>query len=78
MAGRCLESAIIYKATVTTNQDEKFYIGATEQSFKKRYPKHKDSLAKKKLSGATSLSKYVWEKKDAKIEYTIKYEIVKQ
>ena len=55
--GRCLEKAIIYKATVTTSESSKFYIDATEQSFKKRYPEHKDSFSQRKFSTVTRLSK---------------------
>ena len=78
IAGHCLESAIIYKATVSSSQGNKFYIGATEQTFKKRYPKHKSSFEKKKESNATSLSKYIWTLKDSQIEHTISWEIVKR
>ena len=75
--GRCLEKAIIYKATVTTSESSKFYIGATEQTFKKRFPKHKDSFAKRKFSTATSLSKYIWDIKDKGLDYSLKWEILK-
>ena len=36
MVGNCLQSAIVYKATVSCNNEEKFYIGSTEQTFKKK------------------------------------------
>ena len=59
MSGNCLQSAIIYKATVSSSEAEKFYIGATEQTFKMRYPKHKEAINKKNSKAATSLSTYI-------------------
>ena len=41
LAGNYLKAAIIYRATVSTDEEEKTYIGVTEQTFKKRFPKHK-------------------------------------
>ena len=78
MSGNCLKSAIIYKATVSSQTEVKYYIGATEQTFKKRYPKHKDAIEKKSSQSATSLSSYVWSLKDKGEVPTIKWEIVKQ
>lgn len=77
MDGRCLESSIVYKATVTTSRDTRFYIGATEQSFKKRYATHKESLLKRSAASATSLSKFVWDLKDNSTDYSIKWSILK-
>ena len=79
LSGHCLESAIIYKATVSSSdQEEKFYIGATELTFKKRFNNHKQSLEKRAKSNETSLSKYVWELKDKNINHAVKWEIVKR
>ena len=78
MSGNCLQSAIIYKATVSSSEAEKFYIGATEQTFKKRYPKHKEAINKKNSKAATSLSTYIWSLKDKGEEPTVKWEIVKK
>ena len=78
LSGHCLQPAIIYKATVSSDQGEKFYIGATESTFKKRFANHKQSIEKRGKSSETSLSKYVWELKDKNIEHAIKWEIVKR
>ena len=78
MPGRCLKSAIIYKATVSGEEEEKTYIGGTEQTFKKRFPKHKDSIEKEKYKSATSLSKYVWDLKNRGSNFSIKWDIVKE
>ena len=78
MVGCCLEKSIIYKATVKTTEGDKFYIGATEQTFKKRFPKHKDSFEKKKFASATTLSKYIWEIKEKELAYSIKWDVIKR
>ena len=78
LSGHCLQSSVIYKATVSSENEEKFYIGATEQTFKKRFPKHKDALEKKNAKSATSLSTYVWRLKDKGETPTIKWEILKK
>ena len=77
VAGRCLESAVIYKATVTTDRGARFYIGSTEQQFKRRYYNHRDSLSNRIANSSTSLSKYVWELKDNSVAFSIKWNIIK-
>ncbi len=78
MSGSCLKSVIIYKATVSSEVESKFYIGATEQTFKKRYPKHKDALLKKESKESTSLSTYVLNLRDLNQDLTIKWELIRQ
>ena len=78
LSGSCLESAIIYRAEVSSIQGTKTYIGSTETSFKLRYANHKQSLEKRAKSTQTSLSKYVWELKGQHIEHSIKWQIVKR
>ena len=78
MSGDCQQSAVIYKATVSSKDAEKFYIGATEQTFKKRYSKHKEAIDKKNPKAATSLSTYIWSLKDKGENPTVKWEVVKK
>ena len=78
LSGHCLQSSVIYKATVSSENEERHYIGATEQTFKKRYPNHKDAITKKSGKTATSLSTYVWRLKDAGEIPTIKWEIMRK
>ena len=40
LGGNCLEKELVHKASVTTNQNENFYIGLTEREFKTRYNNH--------------------------------------
>ena len=78
LSGNCLKSALIYKATVSSQVGTKHYIGATEQTFKKRYPKHKEALTKRNSKAATSLSTYVWSLKDKGEDPVIRWEIMKK
>ena len=78
MLGRCLESSIIYKATISSTEADKHYFGATETSFKKRFANHKESFAKESKSSATTLSKHVWDLKRKGMPHSIKWEIVKR
>ena len=64
LKGKCLEQAIIYKATVHINDDQKQYIGLTENAFKSRYGNHKTSLTHPTKKNATKLSQYFWDLKD--------------
>ena len=58
--GRCLTENVIYKASVETANDTKFYVGSTGLTFKNRYTKHKHSFRHEKNSNATTLSQYIW------------------
>ena len=78
LSGNCLKSAIIYQATVASESATKLYIGQTEQTFKKRYPKHKEALANEHSKESTSLSSYVWDVRNKGENPTIKWEVIKQ
>ena len=46
LQGNCLVQNIIYKASVSSSDGQKYYIGSTSQSFKKRWSGHKTSFKK--------------------------------
>ena len=75
-----LTSNVVYKAEITTPHDgtTKEYIGMTSTEFKVRYRNHKKSFNKPTYSSDTELSKYVWDLKDKKREYSIKWSILKR
>ena len=55
---------IIYKCVASTSVNEdKAYLGTAEE-FKQRFYNHKKSLKNKRYSNETTLSKYVWDKKE--------------
>ena len=76
--GKCLNKSVVYKATVTSNNMSKEYIGLTGNTFKERFNSHSKSFRQKKYRKETELSKYVWSLKDKEINYVIKWEILRK
>ena len=76
--GKCQKTDIIHRADVTSNGDEKIYIGSTGTSFKTRYTQHKASLTHKDHSNQTTLSTYCWQEKAKGNSPSIKWSIVKE
>ena len=63
--GNCLQSNVIYKCSVTSsNQNtEANYIGLTENTFKDRFYKHRNSFKHESKANSTELSKHIWDLK---------------
>ena len=80
VSGHCLNDAVIYQATVTTNdgKPKQTYIGLTENAFKTRYNNHKASFICETKKWSTELSKHVWELKNSKITHKITWRILKR
>lgn len=83
--GQCLSKNIIYKAVVSTentappiNTPPKQYIGLTSTTFKERFNNHTQSFKARSKSNSSELSKYVWQLKDKKINFNIKWSIVQK
>ena len=78
--GNCLNSNVIYKAEVTTtdNNETKTYIGVTACDFKTRYRNHIKSITNAKYRKETELSKHTWTLKENKRNYNIKWGFIKQ
>ena len=75
--GACLERNLVYKATVSTEQETKTYIRMTENEFKFRFNNHKTSFKHKKHAMKTALSKYIWDLKENHCAYSINWSILK-
>ena len=73
---KCLTSSVIYNAQVTTNNATKNYIGLTEGTFKQRLSQHKLTFKHRKYTNSTELSKYIWQLRDKKQDYDIKWTII--
>ena len=72
----CLESEIVYQATVSQpNAEPKNYIGLTSTDFKARLGNHKQSFINPN-SNQTSLSKHILEIKAKGIEPTVSWKLV--
>ena len=76
LPGKCTTESVVYRATVTTNSSTEKYVGLTADRFKDRYSKHKQDLDKPQNRANTTLAGHVWDLKDQKIDYEIKWEIV--
>jgi hypothetical protein len=76
MDGQCLQSAMIYEATIDTGAAQYKYIGLTENTFKTRYSSHTSSFRHEKLRYSTELSKKVWELHDSNTSHNISWRII--
>ena len=62
---------------MSTEEGEKeSYIGLTANTFKQRLYGHNQSFKSKIKKGETTLSQHIWELKDNKKEFKIKYNII--
>ena len=57
----CRRKNIVYEATVTTEQEEKVYVGLTSSQFKERYANHKSDFKYETKKNSTALSSYIWD-----------------
>lgn len=78
--GRCLTENIVYRATITTNNEEEYkeYIGMTAGPFKTRYYNHMKSLNNMRYKDDTELSKFAWNQKKKGNYFKIKWSILKK
>ena len=76
--GSCLKSNIIYRADISSNGEEKYYVGSTGNDFKTRYALHKASLKNVNHKNPTTLSRYYWQQKEKGNNPQIKWSIVKE
>ena len=73
--GGCLEHSVIYKATITSVNPAKHYIGCTENEFKTPFYNHTQSLRHREKRNATELSNAFWQAKDSGHNPTIHWSI---
>ena len=78
LRGNCLESGVIYQATVSRNDSptKETYVGLTDNTFKTRYNGHTCSFRNSSKRHATTLSQYIWNLKDNGIEHSIQWRII--
>ena len=75
LENKCLTNNVIYRATVTTKNETKKYIGSTGGPFKKRWYGHVRDFKAHSENG-TELSKHIWKLKINNIDYKIKWDIL--
>ena len=76
--GNCLQSSLIYQATVThkDNSTTETYIRLTENNFKTRYRNQTTSFQHTKHRNSTELSKHIWTLKENNIDHFILWHIL--
>ena len=77
LEGKCLQTNIIYQATVTTETATETYVGLAT-NFKECYRNHKTSFRHSKRRNETELCKYVWNLQNEKKLFQIKWKILKK
>jgi hypothetical protein len=81
MDGHCCEESLVYRADVTASgvvSESFFYLGATGDTFKKRFGNHKKSFSHERYKEETTLSIYIWELKEKGASYNIKWTTVRR
>ena len=63
LKGKCREKCIIYKASLTSDDNNKHYFGSSKTEFKVRFYNHNQSIKYHQKSNATDLSKVFWRDK---------------
>ena len=79
LAGNCMDSNVIYNGNVSAGENDvgSDYIGVTENSFKDRLYKHRNSFKYESKANSTELSKHVWDlKKQGVTNPIIKWAII--
>ena len=73
--GRCLVPSLVYKATVSSVEGIRSYIGQAASTFKLRYNNHMNSFINTAKKHSTALSSYVWKLDSRGLDYTIGWSI---
>ena len=77
LEGKCLEKEIVYQATAICEDGEvKKYIGAASTTFKARLYNHQSSFTMEEKKHQTTLSSYVWRKREEGKEVNIEYKVL--
>ena len=77
LPGRCQVESVVYKATVTTeNNENNTYTGLTSNTFKKRWYKHRETFENQDHPNPTTLSTHIWDLKLRKKNHDIKWSII--
>ena len=69
--GKCLKTAVVYGATLQTEEAQYQYNRLTEHTSKARYNAHNCSFRNVNQRLSTELSKKVWELKELRLIHTI-------
>ena len=76
LPGKCRTDQVVYRATVSTDNETETYVGLTAGELKTRYQKHKSDFNNLSDKNATTLATYIWQLKDENKAYQVDFEIV--
>ena len=79
LKGDCMQSSLVYICKADTPnviENHLHYIGFTENTFKDRFYKHKNSFKYESKRNATELSNFVWENKHTNTETNLVWNIL--
>ena len=76
--GKCLTPNIVYRADICdlTNNENKFYIGLAETTFKERYNNHKRDIKHENYKNNTELTKHIWNLNNQNHSYSIHWKMI--
>ena len=76
--GECQTPSVIYRADVVnkSNDEEKFYFGLADTTFKEKYRNHIRDFKHGKCENSTELTKYIWQLKRGNISFSVKCTII--
>ena len=80
LESKCNRNDVVYKAEISSSDldvDKCYYIGGAKH-FKQRYANHLTTFRNKNIQEECSLKDFVWILKDRGINFTIKWQILKQ
>ena len=75
LQGRCLVPSLVYKATVSSMEGDRSYIGQAASTFKLRYNNHMNSFTNTAKKHSTALSTYVWKLDREGVDHNISWSI---
>ena len=73
---KCKTDNVVYKATITTDNNEFDYIGSWATTFKERYRDHKCSMKNEKYKSKTELASKICEFKNENVNFNLKWKII--
>ena len=76
LQGKCMQENVIYQATVATETTTENYVELAS-NFKERYRNHQTSFRHPNKRNETELSKYIWNLKDRKKSFHVKWRVLR-
>ena len=78
LADKCKTTNVVYKATVTCDEQIETYTGLSEGPFQKRWENHKTDFRHTDKRTNTALAGHIWSLKDKDKNFTVNFEILQK